>query len=542
MKAGWRLAVMVSLAVYLLGLSFIALTPPWEGYDETAHYSFAQQLADTQKAPSFASGRISRDVEEYQAAMPMPYRPVPAFDDNGGLTYRQWFSGSPSGARSAHDLPPSARLFAPGQAPNWQAQHPPLYYRVMAPLVGWTADLSWAAQLFWLRLVSWSMAFAGLLIGVAATMRGLQTLAPQLVGDYAWVVSCWVLLFPGLLPEFARLGNDALVVLLFGLVWAWAVKRVITPVSWWWYAGLGVLLGVGGLTKVIFLPVTLVMLGWLAWMGLNAEDPRERIRTWFGGLIAAGLVVSIASRGYLANIAERGSLTGLEELAHRDEVASPFWLAGFEHPLMLVKGLLNMGLTFIWGGTASSAYPPVTLMLPLWGMTMVLAAASLLRVRGRDPLAMLAAGLVGGVLISLLYYLLARLADEKVGAGTPGWYLHIFAAPLSLLFALGANELKQRWVFCVTLGRIWLGYAVCLFAAITWLQLALFTGCTFKTATSRMYASEDWRCLADIGALYRGLERLAFPAAGLTCFAVALVLIGFAGLRWRGVFEVSSPR
>lgn len=534
--------LLAGLAVYLLGLSFIVLTPPWEGYDEIAHYSFAQQLADTQQAPSFESGRLSLDVEGYQAVMPMPYRPVPAFDDNGGLTYRQWFSGALADAPSAHDPPVSARRFAPGQAPNWQAQHPPLYYHLMAPLVGWTAELSWAAQLFWLRLASWSMAFAGLLIGVAATLRALQALAPQLIGDYGWVVSCWVVLFPGLLPEFARVGNDALVVLLFGLIWAWAVQRLMTPLSWWWYVGLGVLLGLGGLSKVIFLPITLVMIGWLAWMGLNADEPRERVRTWFGSLLTAGLVVSIASRGYLANIAERGSLTGLQELAHRDGMGSPLWLAGFEQPLMFLKGVLNIGLTFIWGGTASSAYPPVILMLPLWIMTAVLVAASLLRVRLRDPLTVLAAALVSGVLISLVYYLLIRLADEKVGAGTPGWYLHILAAPLSLLFALGANELKQRWVFTVTLGRVWLGYAVCLFAVVTWLQLALFTGCTFKTATRRIYASEDWRCLADISAMYQGLERLAYPAAGVVCFAIAVALLGFAGRRWRGVHEVSGPR
>jgi hypothetical protein len=29
------------------GIAHIALLPPWEGFDETAHYSSIQQIADT---------------------------------------------------------------------------------------------------------------------------------------------------------------------------------------------------------------------------------------------------------------------------------------------------------------------------------------------------------------------------------------------------------------------------------------------------------------------------------------------------------------
>jgi hypothetical protein len=37
----------------------------------------------------------------------------------------------------------------------------------------------------------------------------------------------------------------------------------------------------------------------------------------------------------------------------------------------------------------------------------------------------------------LLYHLLNMVAMTGEGAGTPGWYLHIFAAPLSLALVIG---------------------------------------------------------------------------------------------------------
>lgn len=50
----------------LLGIGHIAFLPPWEGFDETAHYSSIQQIADAGILPRYDSARISRDVEEYK--------------------------------------------------------------------------------------------------------------------------------------------------------------------------------------------------------------------------------------------------------------------------------------------------------------------------------------------------------------------------------------------------------------------------------------------------------------------------------------------
>src|SRR6516225_9387061 len=57
---------------FLLGLAHVAMLPPWEGFDETAHYSYLQQLADTRTLPRWGD-RMSKAVEEYAFAAPLPY-------------------------------------------------------------------------------------------------------------------------------------------------------------------------------------------------------------------------------------------------------------------------------------------------------------------------------------------------------------------------------------------------------------------------------------------------------------------------------------
>lgn len=517
------------IATYLLGIAFICFLPPWEGYDEVAHYSYAQQIADIGEAPSVAQGRLSANVEAYQRSAPMPYSTTPPFDNNGGITYRTWFSHADSFKGLPHGTPPSERHFSAGMASNWQAQHPALYYRLIGPVLVATADLSWVAQLFMLRVFSWSLAFAGLVIGVVATSHAVRIVYPEIRDDYSKIALAWPLLLPGFLPEFARLGNDSLVLLILSLVWALLVRRVISPQRWYWYGALGVLLGLGGLTKVMFLPVSIAVFGWLVWMGARSPESKERFKAWSGALLVIAVFFAFTGEGYLSNLMQRGSLTGLVELSGAAAPGSFFWLGAVQHPFEVVKGILGIGMTFVWGGTASSAYPPVVFVLPvvLVLATLLCASFGLLAHNNRE-LAVLAVLIVGAVCSGLIYYLLVRIAATGVGSGAPGWYLHTLIAPLGLLLAAGWKFLRDRFPFLQSLWGLWLAYMVCFCLAVGWLQAALFTGCSFKTAESRIYSFADWTCLMDISEIYSRLEILAYPGAGLLLVGLAVLLAGLA--------------
>ena len=43
------------LALLFMGLAYLAILPPFEGFDETAHYSSIRQIADTATIPLYGS-------------------------------------------------------------------------------------------------------------------------------------------------------------------------------------------------------------------------------------------------------------------------------------------------------------------------------------------------------------------------------------------------------------------------------------------------------------------------------------------------------
>lgn len=536
-------ACVIWLATYLLGIAFICFLPPWEGYDEVAHYSYAQQLADTGQSPSVEQGRLAQDVETYKRLAPTPYSTTLPFDENGGVTYRSWFSQEAPSRAIAHEAPSNEHRFSAGTTRNWQAQHPALYYQLIAPWISMTADLSWAAQLFILRVVSWTLAFAGMVISVLATARAISVARPELSSAYARIALAWPLLFPGFFPEFARLGNDALVLLILSLAWTLLVQRFITPQRMWWYLGLGVLLGLGGLTKVTFLPVSVAVFGWLLWIGGQAPGWKNRVHAWFGALLVMAIYFAFTAEGYLTNLAQRGSLTGLAELSEREAPGAFLWLGALQHPVEVIKGVLGVGMTFVWGGTASSAYPLVMFVLPLVFLTFVLGGFSVGLFRGKSRnLAMLAWMIIAAVMSGLIYYLLVRIAVTGVGAGAPGWYLHTLIAPLSLLLASGWRFVETHVSFSKTLWRIWLAYMVCFGLVTGWLQLTLFTGCSFKTAENRIYSFNTTSCLTDIPTLYQRLDMLAYPAPGFLLSGLVLMLIIWIVWRLRDTSTNLNPQ
>ena len=89
---GFGIATMLILAANLLfGASHISMLPPWEGFDEIAHFSSIQQIADTGTIPRQKISAISADVEGYAQFGPMPYSTNPPMEKNRGFTYKSFF-------------------------------------------------------------------------------------------------------------------------------------------------------------------------------------------------------------------------------------------------------------------------------------------------------------------------------------------------------------------------------------------------------------------------------------------------------------------
>ena len=83
--------VLLLLGNLLLGASHIAMLPIWEGFDETAHFSYIQQVADNGKLPLDGKDPISTDIEKYYDYAPV-LRPLASeFQSKDRLIYRSFF-------------------------------------------------------------------------------------------------------------------------------------------------------------------------------------------------------------------------------------------------------------------------------------------------------------------------------------------------------------------------------------------------------------------------------------------------------------------
>lgn len=494
-------AWLLLLAVWCAGVAHLATLPPFEGYDETAHWSYVQQLAQTGHIPVYGQDTLSADLLAYPGPMASPE----------GQPYRDYFQRAAPGDVAGA----GPTRYAPGRDANWQAQHPPLFYAVMAPAYWLAADWRWPWHMFALRLASWTLGFAGFAWGAWTTQALLRR---QGVADARLLLPmAWPFLFAEFFPEFARLTNDDLCLLLAAGAWTALLAWLEAGPSRGRAVALGALLGAGLLTKAFFLPVTAGVA-----LLLLADAARRQPRRWGMALLAPALAAVIGGAWYVAKYRATGSLTGANDMIALQ--AQGGLLAGLRahfSPVQYAAGLVRIVASFCSAGTWSFAHPSRLFVAPVAALALLPLARYARRLPRLTLPAIAPVFVVGPVLAGLLYHLLGMVAWTGVGSGTPGWYLHIFAGPLAAMLALGWGP---RWAM-----RPLLAYALAFSALSAALQLAFFSGCLPRAGLGAV-SPLALECVAR----FDRLGQLALPGVAAAAGAVGgLALLG-AALRWRG--------
>ncbi|MEX0644713.1 MAG: hypothetical protein WD076_05340, partial [Parvularculaceae bacterium] len=526
----WLLA-----AGFLAGLAHLFVTPPFEGFDETAHYASVQLVADQRRIPVYGKDRFAKDVLDYERDAPKAYAPVPPFEKNGGLTYADVFS-TPERAATARAMigeePARARAYWPAGPLNWQAQHPPLAYVLLAPVYHATKSQDWKSHLFFLRLACFSVAMLGLAIGVLATRERLCADRSPLATMAPAIMAAWPFYAPMFFPEMARLGNDGFCLLFASLAWAAFLRFERTargrPERLQWAVLLGLSLGMGALTKAFFLPVAAGFAALLALreaIALKAEARRgaRRLLSAFLPVAAmASVFLAVAFWWYAGKYAATGSFTGANDLILARDVAASSASHSEAFSLALFgKRLLSVYLSFLWAGTWSLAkmpYAAVAILGFFFALVSIPYYRALFKGRRFDALVWAPVFMVMPVVIGLGYHIATQMALGEARSGTPGWYLHIFAAPLGFAYAIGVAGLwRAAW------GRLALGagflYTLLFAVVAAYYQLALFTGCAVKLGDNRYY--QPAACFGDVAEIWRRLEIIANPALGIAAIILA---------------------
>lgn len=498
---------LILMAIFALGSGFIALSPPFEGFDETAHWSSLASWGLDGRMPIYGQDRLDQAIYDYTG--PLPYSSASPFEANGGRTYRDLDPSLQTGPH--HETPPLET--EPSAHLNWQAQHPPLYYLILQPVFNLSKNWSWADHFLALRMMSWGLAFTGLVVGVEFTRRAW----PSLNQGQVMVLAAWPLLVPQFIPEMARLGNDSLCLLCFALAWGALLKLEENKHPLRWAILLGLALGAGLWTKAFFIPISA---GLSVYIGLRAWQSHARYWLSYGAL-ALGLAGLISAGWYLYKWMAYGNIIGGDEMLQFDKDGGVFLNFLREvTPFALVRGYSAIAASFVWAGSWSLARPAEWMLI---GPCVLLAGLGLSWARRlhRGPLKnALPLFVLVPMLGGLSYHMMLRIALTGEGVGIPGWYLHILAPALALILAQAWPQRGwQRW-------SVWgLSVYTLIFTAWAWLQLlALYSGCAIKEAHTKHIVWPEGSCFIDIS----HLNALGYPVTGFIGLGLAVLCTGLA--------------
>jgi hypothetical protein len=509
-------------------LANVLILPPYEGFDEPGHYSYISYLSDRHEIPDLLNTRFDATIEQHRAGLPRPYTSWVPYDENGGLTYSQFFETVSEADRAQairHFWTPraTAAAFSPDRyGPNPLAGHPPLYYLLMGVPYRLTANWSPGATLLTLRLASIIMAAGSFFF----FWRSVSLLSDANVRRWTLggaVILCY---FPSLFYDLARIGNDSLCTLVLAAVFYLLLAISFDPKQkLGLYVGLGLCLGLGLMSKLYFVAIAggamlyaLVLAHHqmrLSWRPLAA-----RLGT------AVGILLLVGGWWYAFFYYRYGILFGTQQQLQFAQIASPpgDLLPILEVSKRFLRSISSAFGTFLWSGTWSFLRRPVWEYL-CFVPFILLIVSNLLRSRSRElqhrSAVLAAAALLVPFTAGGFYYMYALVKYTGQGSGLGGYYWFVAWPLLAFLFSYAFMESsrRRRSLMAVALAMLTLFEL-----AGWWKLLLLYSGILVKVGSIKTGVGF---VLPSVDVFLIVLERLqsfSFPALSLVLLAAALLL------------------
>jgi len=481
--------LIVWLCFVARGTFYTVLLPMWEGYDEWAHVAYVQRLASGGGLPVLGQTVISREVAESLELTPLAHA-----------------HPSMTGARLTHDaywrLPEHEResrrrrllalerAWAAQQAAerilNHEAQQPPVYHSLLAPIQLVAGSASLPARV-------WLMRFVSLLI-TSLTIPLAFLVARRVVDSDGWAVGVTALIasMPGFLMNASRVGNDGISAVVFTAL----MYALLCGASPWSTGGL---LGLGLLIKASFLTAV---------PALACASVFSFVRASRAAL-ACAIAAALSSWWYWRNYRLTGSWSGLQQVVASGDT-SMWSVLGAIPRVDWLRYFDIAWMSHIWHGNWSF------LQLRSW-MYRVFAALAiaaivglLLKLRreeaGAKNVAVLAA-VYGFFWLGLCYH---ELCFHMLGLSSgAGWYLYAVVVAEILLGVAGLEALCaprwRGWVSPVCAGL----FALLDLYATHFVLLPYYTGQTAHKAGGALAAFR----IGQFAELPVMLDRLSAPAA-----------------------------
>ncbi|MBI3703446.1 MAG: hypothetical protein HY244_06270 [Rhizobiales bacterium] len=403
---------------------------------------------------------------------------------------------------------------------NWEAQQPPLYYLLMAPLYAASKHWSMVDQLFLLRGLSYCLAWIGLCIATIASLRRDDGAA---VSGLSLAPALWPLLFPAWFPEMARLGNDCLVIVLAAC--AWIVLRTIVSSNAGWprYAVFGAICGAGLLTKATFLPFVAAA-GALFLFQLWRERQNAGFLPKLLGLLAfIGAIVAMSGWWYVEQYLETGNPIGSIDMIMLNRLGG--LLAGLSQNAtlgLLATGLLYLVTTFVW---AAISIPPLLVYFPGYLIMALFGWGYIrhLKASGSTPVDWVPVLTLAGLLVGLINQLLVYIA-LYASPGMPGYYLHSFAPVLARPVERAGAAIRRSPLMRRAL-QVMLFLSLLFLLLAMFMQAQYFSGCANQAFIFYFNIFTSGPCATDLPRMVENLSVFAWPLLAFGLFAAGWFLM-----------------
>lgn len=536
-------------AAFVFGMllwAHILVLPPHEGFDETAHYSYISYLADEYQIPILGRTPLDQNVNNERFGLPKPYHSEPPFEQNNGTTYKIFFDQL-SDVEREHILRKywftsnRSVTFKPDNEKNWEAQHPPLYYTLMTLPYRISTEWSVGMRLLWLRFFSIMLVVVSLIFW----FESIQIMPVNSFSRYILVLSGLIILFfPSLFFDLARLGNDGLAVCLFAGIFYFLLacyyqdgeKRFRN------FLCLSIFLGLGLLTKLFFLPITIGTLGAYIWQEIN-----RRHFSWKVLLLhlasCFGLILLISGWWYIWCFYQYDAVFISDELIRFKNIEDPLgqhlsWTAFL---FQLIRNFGSFCGSFLWSGTWSWIRRPLESYL-LFGplaLLIMISGYRFLRRHHKIELALWVACFFHLIMIfgGFGYHMYLRVKYTGLGSGTGGYYLFIAWPAIGCLAAICfGNTRSLIWKYCLVFA---FGCVLIFEISGWWILLQVYAGVIEKVENVKTGIGAINLTPENLLFVLERLKDLVFPYSANVLYLCATIMKIF--LVWVAIFRYPQP-
>ncbi len=517
-----RIVWCVAATFVCLLLAQSLIMPPYEGFDETAHYSYISYLSDRGNVPDLRFTPLDASIRSDCAGLPGRYSGRPPFDVADRMTYHRFFNAIPDSVRVAAsdkfwNLPRSVQ-YEPDEDPNWQGQHPPLYYLLMVTPYRLLADATPAARVFGLRLVSIVLVCCSLLFWVLM----LRLFSIGRARTLVLLAGAVVLFVPSFYYGLARMGNGSLVTFLFAGTFYFLLAVGRRKTRWFDLLGLSIFIGLGLITKQFFLPVWAGAVICLLWYGWKSRQRPGVIGVRVATLIVVPLV--IAGWWYLIYFGRYGVLFGGAESILSQSV-TVHWIdqvSTGEFFSQLLRSIAAFGATFFWSGSWSYVHRPFwqyAAFVPFGLLWLVRFIDNFRRMTSEEARNVVVAAIVVLALtkIALGIHLIERLC--LTGTGTGGYNLFAAWPMLGVLLAPVLLSGADRFARALTLAA----FGVLLWFDLSgfWFEAQVYSGLVAKAGSVKAGVGALPLTPSNFATSVERLRLISFPVWGWAFFVIA---------------------